>query len=64
MATGCIKCTPDDVAKQQAITKAKEQANKYNASMAIYRGPEGYEVINALTAINERYPIIQIVQVG
>lgn len=64
MATGCVKCTPDDVALLEAVQAARKLANEQGFPVGVYSSPEGYKIMKAEILINEKTPIVQIISVG
>jgi hypothetical protein len=65
MANNCIGCFPTGRELQAQYEQVRRNAIKYseenNTPVAIYKDFDGYAIIDADTAINNNYPIKEIV---
>ena len=62
MAIGCPSCRHDDVELDKARKLAQQQADATGEAYAIYTEQGDYKIIKADTAIEQGFPIIQVLQ--
>lgn len=58
----CLSCIREDVELDKARKLAKNQADATGEAFAVYMEAGEYKVIKAETAIEQGYPIIQVLQ--
>jgi hypothetical protein len=57
----CFPSNPDDVIYQQAKNKAREQSEKNNEPVAIYKEGGEYKYLNAFQAYADKLPVCEVV---